>query len=123
MLHGDRFDKFISNHPMITWIADCLYHLIQRLDPSFWTAKKAKMASKTFLRCVQKVKQGAIDYARKKKCDIVCCGHTHHAESSLDVVKGVTYYNSGCWTELPATLLCIESGKIKLTSQVHNQDE
>ena len=114
VLHGDRFDKFIANHPIITAIADFFYHIIQRIDPSFWTAKKAKLASKTFLRCVQKVKQSAIEYARKRKCDIVCCGHTHHAESAIDVIKGVTYHNSGCWTELPGNYIVVENGMVQV---------
>ena len=116
VLHGDRFDNFITNHPIITRLADFCYHVMQRIDPSFWMAKQAKKASKTFLRCVTKVKQGAIEYAKKKKCDAVCVGHTHHAEVDVESDSAVGYYNSGCWTEPPGTFIVIKDGIIEIKS-------
>ena len=108
VLHGHQFDTFIANHPIITWIADTTYHFMQMIDPSFWMAKQAKKASKSFLRNVQKVKSGAIEYAKKKKCDIICCGHTHHPEIAD------RYYNSGSWAELPEHYLEVENGGVIL---------
>jgi UDP-2,3-diacylglucosamine pyrophosphatase LpxH len=108
VLHGHQFDSFISKHPIITWGADVIYHFMQMIDPSFWMAKQAKKASKSFLRNAKKVKSKAIEYAKKKKCDIICCGHCHYPEATDK------YYNCGSWVELPEHYLEIENGNITL---------
>lgn len=112
VLHGHRFDDFIDAHPILTAIGDCIYFFLQWVDRSHYFAKLAKKGSKTFLRCIRKIQDGAIDYARRKKCDAVCCGHTHHA---TELHEGdVTYFNSGCWTELPCSYLTIAEGRVEL---------
>src|SRR5262249_25383079 len=77
LLHGHRFDEFIDRYPLTSRAADLLYRFLQRIDKSHTIARQAKRRSKTFLRCVEKVQQRAVEYARKKGCDAVCCGHTH----------------------------------------------
>jgi UDP-2,3-diacylglucosamine pyrophosphatase LpxH len=113
-LHGHRFDDFIDAHPILTWVGDCIYLFLQWLDKTHSFAKLAKKGSKTFLRCAQKIEEGAIEYARKKGCDTVCCGHTHHAVAKSDLP--IAYYNSGCWTELPCTYLTVREGQVELHS-------
>lgn len=109
-LHGHRFDAFISRYPVLTWVADRLYHLLQRVDRSHAFAKLAKRKSKTFLRCAGKIEHDAVRYAAKKGCDAVCCGHTHLAAA---VTGGpVAYYNSGCWTEKPCHYLTVRDGVV-----------
>lgn len=112
VLHGHAFDEFLDAHPFLTWVADCVYFLLQRLDNTHYFAKLAKRGSKTFLRCVRKVKDGAREAARRKGCAAVCTGHTHHAEA--DASGPVAYYNSGCWTELPCTYLTVRDGTVRL---------
>lgn len=108
-LHGDRFDKFISKHPVLTRLADTLYRWLQRIHV-YW-AQHAKRRSKTFLRCSDLVESKAKEYAHKKDCDIVCCGHTH-----LEMSKpgDISYYNSGCWTERPCTYLAVKNGEVTI---------
>jgi UDP-2,3-diacylglucosamine pyrophosphatase LpxH len=113
-LHGHLFDDFIDAHPILTWLGDCIYLLLQWIDRTHSFAKLAKKGSKTFLRCVRKVEEGAIEHARKKGCGAVCCGHTHHAAARHD--RPVAYYNSGCWTELPCTYLTLRDGQVELHS-------
>ncbi len=108
ILHGDRFDRFIDDHPWITWVGDTIYGALQKLDRSHYWARLAKTTSKQYLRCSELVKERAIRYAASLGCDMVCCGHTHDAE-----VCG-NYYNSGCWTEMPGTYLEINAGHIVL---------
>lgn len=110
--HGHRFDEFIDNHPILTAVADLVYRLLQRIDQSHHFAKMAKRKSKIFLRCSQKIEAKSIEYARKLGCDIVCCGHTHHA--MITESKGITYCNSGCWTEKPCHFLTVRDGVIEL---------
>jgi UDP-2,3-diacylglucosamine pyrophosphatase LpxH len=111
-LHGHRFDEFIDNHPILTALADAIYRILQKIDRSHSFAKYAKKRSKTFLRCTQKIETSSVEYARKKGCDAVCCGHTHHAVANES--GPVAYYNSGCWTEKPCHYLTVENGQVKL---------
>jgi UDP-2,3-diacylglucosamine pyrophosphatase LpxH len=112
ILHGHTFDSFIDSHPVLTWIGDLIYLLLQRIDRTHYFAKLAKKGSKTFLRCVKKVEEQATDYARSKGCTAVCCGHTHHSYNRQN--GSVHYWNSGCWTEHPCTYLTIAGGRIEL---------
>ncbi len=109
-LHGHRFDEFISRYPVITWIADRAYNLLQRIDTSHYFAKLAKRRSKTFLRCAEKIERDAVRYAAKHNCDAVCCGHTHHAVANES--GPIAYYNSGCWTEKPCHYLTVKDGEV-----------
>jgi UDP-2,3-diacylglucosamine pyrophosphatase LpxH len=99
-VHGDTWDKFLTAHPILTDVADWFYLRIQRMSRRL--AVSTKRSSKTFLRCVERVREEAIAYAQSKMMDIVVCGHTHHAES----IEGggyqswrPTYWNTGCWTD------------------------
>jgi UDP-2,3-diacylglucosamine pyrophosphatase LpxH len=108
-LHGHRFDNFIAKHPILTFVADRIYTWLQRVH-IYW-ARSAKRCSKTFLRCSEKIELEAKAYAHKKKCHIVCCGHTH---LELEHPGEIGYFNSGCWTELPCSYLTIFDGEVKL---------
>ena len=112
VLHGHSFDDFLDAHPILTWIGDCIYFFLQWLDKTHHFAKLAKKGSKTFLRCAAKIEQELIEYARKRHCAAVCCGHTHHA--CISSLGPVPYYNSGCWTELPCTYLAVANGQLEL---------
>lgn len=110
-LHGHLFDRFISDHPIITCIADSCYSLLQKLDNSYRLAKIAKHSSKTFLRCSELIEVRAKEYAQKHECEIVCCGHTHNPKSARGSIE---YLNSGCWTEKPCHYITIDCGTAKL---------
>lgn len=112
ILHGHLFDDFIEDHPFLTWMGDCVYRVLQWLDRTHRFAKLAKHGSKTFLRCARKIAVGAMDLARRRGCTMVCCGHTHVAVA--DASGPITYFNSGCWTELPCTYLTVVEGEVKL---------
>jgi UDP-2,3-diacylglucosamine pyrophosphatase LpxH len=113
-LHGHRFDEFISRYPILTWIADSIYHFLQRIDQSHYFAKLAKRNSKLFLRSAQKIENDSIRYAAKHDCDVVCCGHTHLPVANT--TSAVRYYNSGCWTEKPCHYLTVQDGTVELKS-------
>lgn len=112
ILHGHTFDDFLDSHPILTWVGDQIYLFLQKLDRTHRFAKIAKHSSKTFLRCVQKIEDGAVGYARKRDCTAVFCGHTHLAIAKS--VDGIRYFNSGCWTELPCTYLSVVNGEIRI---------
>lgn len=111
-LHGHRFDEFIERYPLTSKLADLAYRALQWLDKSHTVARHAKARSKIFLRCVAKVEAAAVEYARKRGCDAVCCGHTHAPAAVTG--RGVDYFNSGSWTEHPAHYLAIRDGQVEL---------
>ena len=117
ILHGHVFDNFLDNHPIITWLADRVYGFLQWIDRTHYFAKLAKHGSKTFLRCAQQIEEGAVALARQRGCTAVCCGHTHAAVARTD--GPVTYYNSGCWTELPCHYLTVSDGVVRLHAHGH----
>jgi len=112
LLHGHIFDEFLDDHPVLTWFGDLIYWLLQRLDRTHTFAKWAKKSSKTFLRCAKRIEEKSIEYARKKHCTAVCCGHTHHVHA--DETRDISYFNSGCWTELPCTYLTVKEGQVQV---------
>lgn len=105
ILHGDRFDDFISNRPILTKLADNIYRFIQKSSPQL--ARLIKRKSKIYLRCTDLVKQRAINYSHNKS-DFVVAGHTHKAESSSP------YFNSGCFTDIVCNYLIVKDGNIIL---------
>jgi UDP-2,3-diacylglucosamine pyrophosphatase LpxH len=109
-VHGDEWDNFLTDHPVLSVAADWVYLGLQRMSRRL--ALRAKRRSKTFVRCAKRVEAGAVERARKKGCDVVCCGHTHHADASGD--GSVRYYNSGCWTETTCTYLAVSQGRVDL---------
>jgi UDP-2,3-diacylglucosamine pyrophosphatase LpxH len=113
VLHGDRFDNFISKYPLFTKLADKIYRLIQKLDKSFYLAKLAKKSSKTFLRATEQVKNKAKIYAKKNNFNTIICGHTHVCTTCLGEVD---YFNSGCWTEGSCCYVAIKNGLVKLNN-------
>jgi UDP-2,3-diacylglucosamine pyrophosphatase LpxH len=111
-VHGHTFDDFLDNHPFLTWLGDCIYFFLQWLDRTHSLARRAKHGCKTFLRCAQKVEDGAIALARQRDCQAVCCGHTHAACARPE--QPVPYFNSGCWTERPCTYLTVADGVVSM---------
>ena len=112
IIHGHQFDDFINDHPFLTWLADVAYWILQKLDRTHYIARLAKRRSKTFLRCVAKIRRGAQNLASQLGCAAAICGHTHHA--SAEASGEHPYFNSGCWTESPSTYLTITAGEVKL---------
>jgi UDP-2,3-diacylglucosamine pyrophosphatase LpxH len=121
ILHGHQSDKFVQDHPVLTWLADCLYAALQKLDRTHCVARLAKRQSKVFLRCEGKVRDGAIALARQSGCDTVICGHTHHPVASPE--GPIRYYNSGCWTEKPCHYLTLHDGAVDLCRFEVSSDE
>jgi UDP-2,3-diacylglucosamine pyrophosphatase LpxH len=112
IIHGHQFDEFINDHPILTWLADAAYWVLQKVDRTHYVARLAKARSKTFVRCADKIREGAMRRAAARGCSGVICGHSHRPEANTS--DAIAYYNSGCWTELPTTYLAIRGGKVEL---------
>jgi UDP-2,3-diacylglucosamine pyrophosphatase LpxH len=110
--HGHVFDEFIDKYPVVSVMADWGYFFLQWVDSTHRAARLAKRATKVYLRCQERIARGAAALARRRGCEAVICGHTHQAVSSVH--DGITYYNSGCWTERPPGYLAISGGDVEV---------
>ncbi len=106
--HGQSFDDFIYKHPYVTSFADFLYSGLQKIDRKHYIAKHAKHASKTFVKCSNRIETGAMKMAAEMGADIAVCGHTHKP------IAKEKYFNSGSWVELPCTYITVKDGIVKL---------
>ena len=113
ILHGHVFDDFIDNHPILTWLADCVYDFLQWIDRTHYFAKLAKHGSKTFLRCARRSRKAPIELARRRDCTRRLL-RPHPRRRAPTPNSPIAYYNSGCWTELPCTYLTVADGAVRL---------
>jgi UDP-2,3-diacylglucosamine pyrophosphatase LpxH len=112
-VHGDAWDRFLTDHPIITNVVDWFYLYMQRMSRRL--ATRAKRSSKTFLRCVELIRTEATEYAKAREADVVICGHTHQAELASEPASGApTYCNTGCWTDHHCHYLTVEDGHVLL---------
>lgn len=105
-IHGHQFDRFLHKNIIISGLAIFIFNSIQKLSGqnrliSHWLKRK----SKSWLRMSNEVAKGAIHYAKLRNADYVFCGHTHTADYKEE--KGVKYYNSGSWVEIPSSYITI----------------
>lgn len=101
-VHGDKWDEYIKNYPLITNIADWFYkNILQRIG----LGPRAKRNTKSFLRNNQKIKEKAVEFLWTNQLNEIYCGHTHQAHD------GGNYKNSGCWTEETCTYIKVTNGE------------
>jgi UDP-2,3-diacylglucosamine pyrophosphatase LpxH len=105
-IHGDQWDRFISDRPGATQVAIWFGELFQRIDPH--NRHIIRFLSRSlghWRREHDRVAMGAARYGRSKGIDFVMCGHTHGAmRRQLD---GIEYLNSGSWTEDPCSFITV----------------
>jgi UDP-2,3-diacylglucosamine pyrophosphatase LpxH len=112
-VHGDSWDRFLTEHPFVTTLVDWFYLYMQRMSRKL--ATRAKRSSKTFLRCVERIRAEATEYAKARQADVVICGHTHQAEATPQVDQDLPFYcNTGCWTDYHCHYLTALDGEIRL---------
>lgn len=107
-IHGHQFDDFICRRVIITAMATKAYLWMQRWGgPEQRLSRWAKRSTKTWLRISDTIANRAIAYARLSGADVVFCGHTHIPMHIT--TDGVQYFNSGCWTDVPATAIVTDT--------------
>jgi len=112
IFHGDQFDTFVTHYRWLSAFACRLFYWIQKCAPHS-TARWVRRISKRFQRNSQLVQQSAIEYARARGCRYVTCGHTHLALKAE--VDGITYLNSGTWTEQPpCPFVSVKGSEVRL---------
>ncbi len=112
-VHGDIWDRFLTDHPIITTCVDWFYLYMQRMSRRL--ATRAKRSSKTFLRCVERIRLEATEYGKARNADVVVCGHTHQAEAGTRGTPDTPEYcNTGCWTDHHCHYLTVEGGHVQV---------
>lgn len=115
-IHGHQFDRFLNENVIISNIASYIYDKMQKVGKEKQKlARFVKKKSKGWLRLAGKIAHGAIEHARHKDADIVICGHTHLPTETPHVEKGILYFNTGCFTDIPSSYIIIEeNGRVSL---------
>ncbi len=111
--HGDKFDDFIVKHPILTWIGDFIYGILQRINHKF--AVFSKNNSKIFIHCGNKMECAAIDLAKKKNFGMIVLGHLHQTINKFTCryqhpYLDIQYLNSGSWVEPLCSYVTIKDG-------------
>ena len=113
-LHGDQFDTFYREHPLLYAIGAGFYMMVQVLGGPMsrrfcWFMKRK---TKLYTHAITSSVRGALKHARERDADYVFCGHTHHVHEEAE--DGVRYYNAGGWTESPCHLIAIGESGIRI---------
>lgn len=109
-IHGHQFDRFLNENILISNAASFIYDKIQKIGGDKQSlARWVKGNSKGWLRLANKIAIRASEYAKQRGFNTVVCGHTHQALSQNFPESNVTFYNTGCWTDIPSTYLTISS--------------
>ena len=112
ILHGDQFDHFITRYKHTTDVVAGLFYYIQKWAPHR-ASRSIRRISKRWQRNSQLVQRRAVEHARARNCRWVTCGHTHLP--LVAVVDGITYINSGTWTEHPpCPFVSVRGGEVRL---------
>ncbi|OGS28041.1 MAG: hypothetical protein A2297_01050 [Elusimicrobia bacterium RIFOXYB2_FULL_48_7] len=105
-IHGHQFDNFLVKDNLLGRFLARFYTSIQRIITSpLFDLFYNKIADK-WMRVSRVVADEALDYAKKKNCDAVICGHTHIVQKLEK--NNIQYFNTGCWNNTPSYLLVIQ---------------
>jgi len=114
-IHGHQFDRFMSKNKFISDIATVVFFAVKNFEGhnkkiSEWIKKN----NRSWLRLSDDVAFKSLHYAKAKGIDYVFCGHTHLART-LDF-HGLSYWNSGCWVDLPSHLITLKGNQVELVA-------
>lgn len=120
-IHGHQFDTFIGNHKFLSKFFSWLYTNIQKLPGiNRLIANLVNFGDITFSRSVDKVRSGAINFAKRHEIDVIFCGHTHKSEKYEQ--NNVTYINTGNWISDKGTLVSV-SDDVEIYEFSTNRDD
>ncbi len=124
VLHGDGFDSISRNHKWLAFLGSIGYDLLLRINRLYnrvraWQgqdyhsiSKQVKAQIKSAIAYVDRYKTILRDYAKKKGCDGIICGHVHTpADENID---GIRYMNSGDWVESLTAIVEHHDGRFEI---------
>jgi UDP-2,3-diacylglucosamine pyrophosphatase LpxH len=109
--HGHEWDGSLKLPSWIIHGADTVYHWSQWIDPSHEMARALKRRCKRFCKAIDRLRAAAVCEAHRRSLFGVILGHTHVARDEM--VNGIHYLNSGCWTEKPAGFIGVRGSTVR----------
>ncbi|MFM7180614.1 MAG: UDP-2,3-diacylglucosamine diphosphatase [Verrucomicrobiales bacterium] len=124
IIHGDGFDSVTTNYRWLAWMGAFGYDFLLRLNRAYnrwraWRGKEYFSISKVIkakvkgaVSFVGKYEEQLQEFARKRNCNGIICGHIHAPEDKR--IGDVHYLNSGDWVESLTAIIEWESGQFQL---------
>ena len=105
-IHGHQFDRFAINNIVLGRFLTTVYLGLQKLDSRHKRlVRLLERLDTQWLRLSSKVAAGALAYAKAHDVQRIFCGHTHEPMSIA--CDGISYFNTGCWTQPIATYVTV----------------
>ena len=129
VVHGDGFDAVSTNHKWVAVLGAIGYDALLRANRIYnlyrsWRGKEYYSVSKAIkarvksaVNFVGEYEQQLQEFARKRNCDGIVCGHIHTPEDKQ--VGEIRYLNSGDWVESMTAIVEHHDGRMEL---VHYTD-
>jgi len=121
VVHGDVFDKLMTDGKWIMHIGDTMYTIIVYLNTKlntirgwlgmeYWSLSKwLKKNTKQAMNYIHRYEDHVSSHCESKGYDGIICGHIHTAE--IRDISGITYMNTGDWVESCTALVEHHDGK------------
>jgi UDP-2,3-diacylglucosamine pyrophosphatase LpxH len=129
--HGDQFDTVVQGHRLLSNVGDQLYNLallmnrqVNRVRRSFgrrnvYFSKYLKQKAKQFTNSACGFESAVVDYAKRRDCHGIVCGHIHQPDIKIDP-SGIVYYNTGDWVENASSIIESNDGQLAI---VHSSED
>jgi UDP-2,3-diacylglucosamine pyrophosphatase LpxH len=112
-IHGHQFDRFLFDNQFLSDLGKTLHLWVQKCDSSRQHfSRYLDRLNTSWLRMTQRVASGALNFAAERAANYVFCGHTHVALRRES--EGIQYFNTGCWTQSPATYITVDQKGVSL---------
>lgn len=124
VVHGDGFDSVSTNHKWLAWLGAIGYDSLLKINryynrfrawrgkEYFSLSKRVKARVKSAVSFVDNYEQQLQQFARRRSCDGIICGHIHTPEDKD--IDGIRYLNSGDWVESLTAIVEHEDGRMEL---------
>jgi UDP-2,3-diacylglucosamine pyrophosphatase LpxH len=124
VVHGDGFDAVTINHKWLAVLGDIGYQSLLRINRVYnkyraWRGKEyfslskaIKARVKTAVSFVGKYEEQLQNFARKRDCIGIICGHIHTPDNKM--VGDTHYLNSGDWVESLTALVEYDDGRFEI---------
>jgi UDP-2,3-diacylglucosamine pyrophosphatase LpxH len=124
VVHGDGFDSVSTNHKWLAWLGAVGYDTLLMVNrhynrfrawrgkEHFSLSKRVKARVKSAVSFVDNYEQQLQQFARRRGCDGIICGHIHTPEDKM--IDGIRYLNSGDWVESLTAIVEHQNGTMEL---------
>lgn len=124
VVHGDGFDRVSTNHRWLAGLGAIGYDSLLVVNRFYnryraWRGKEyfslsrsVKARVKSAVSFIDNYEHQLQEFARRRKCDGIICGHIHTPEDKR--VGGIRYLNSGDWVESLTAVVEHRDGRMEL---------